>query len=1235
MIKRLTTTSLLAITAIICFAQAQKIPFEKYGVAEGLPEEFIFAPLQDDKGFIWFGTQNGLVKYDGYLFKVFQQGLDKTDTSSFQIRHVGGGLLKAKDGKIWIAESGGQGVVSFFDPAREKFRNFYPANTTTIGADESASILLFEDEEGNIWFNNYIGLTNQFNTCRLNPTSGVIKRYPVVDINKGNRYLTKYGTVESSGTIWLLDEKKNLNRFNRQKDSFEIIIPAGKDLLLLGKADTLRQMSKGSANRLLLTSTHGLYIFDSKNQKITKSYVHQPGTNSGITDSTLGAIEDLNGQIWVTHRQGKISLVHPSSNNIQTFTYGSSPLLYQEGIKAVQSYIVTAQNKEGILFQAWVGLQRPTFFMYYHFAKKTFSIYDYNFNLPNNPLPSTPYPYFSLIDRTGLLWLGTRPGLYKQAPKKQQMDHFRYRADEPNGLPSDSIQNLFEDSKKRLWIGTRNGLAIYQPGQDNFRVFRNNPSNPTSISNNSITMIQEDADGKIWIGTRNGLNLWQESSSSFKRFFYNQKEVNFIRFLYPDKQQRLWLSIQDKGVFVLDKNTGKILKSFLPDDKNPGSLSSKQIDVFYQDSRGTIWLGDGVDNQFGLYRLNATEDGFKHYLPISGDSSSISSNEIIFLTEDGKKRLWIGTDRGLNLYDFARDRFIRYYNNRDAYTSMPGYVIDKKGEPWFGTYSSLGLVSVDVEKRRLTAYGESKGLLQNDLSGGSNREITKDESGRFWLPTQRGLSVFDPETKSFVSYFEKDGFQPYNRSYVSIKTSNGDIWIGSSNGLNHIVPAKLLKKDITVPSIVITQVSINDSLYSQPDGTIFKQSVAYTNEIELKHWQKNLSFDFVALHYLRSENNQYSWKLENYDKDWTKPSYSRTVRYTNLSPGTYVFKVKGSNADGIWNETPTTITITILPPWWMTWWSYLGLFFSLSGMVVGYVFVRAESLRQKNKLLEEKVASRTEELKTKTFDLESSLNDLKSTQAQLIQSEKMASLGELTAGIAHEIQNPLNFVNNFSEVSNELIDEMNDELNKGDIEEAKFISFDIKQNLEKINHHGKRADAIVKGMLQHSRSSNSTKEPTNINKLADEYLRLAYHGLRAKDKSFNATLNTDFDESIGNINIIPQDIGRVILNLITNAFYATNEKMKSGIEGYEPTVSVSTKKEGDKVEIKVADNGNGIPQKVLDKIFQPFFTTKPTGQGTGLGLSLSYDIVKAHGGDLKVETKEGEGSEFIIQLPIV
>ncbi|MCT8340762.1 ATP-binding protein [Flavobacteriaceae bacterium TK19130] len=287
---------------------------------------------------------------------------------------------------------------------------------------------------------------------------------------------------------------------------------------------------------------------------------------------------------------------------------------------------------------------------------------------------------------------------------------------------------------------------------------------------------------------------------------------------------------------------------------------------------------------------------------------------------------------------------------------------------------------------------------------------------------------------------------------------------------------------------------------------------------------------------------------------------------------------------------------------------------------------KKELLANQNILLEKKVNEKTAELKQ-------SLIDLKATQQQLIQSEKMASLGELTAGIAHEIQNPLNFVNNFSEVSHELIDELEEELVEGNLKEVNEILVDIKQNLGKIHHHGQRADAIVKGMLQHSRSSSVSKEDTDINKLADEYLRLAYHGLRAKDKNFNATLNTHFDEAIVLLQVIPQDLGRVLLNLITNALYAVNEKKKTAGPAYSPTVSIATKKERGGVQILVKDNGDGIPKAILDKIFQPFFTTKPTGKGTGLGLSMSYDIIKAHGGEITVTTVEGEGTTFTIQIP--
>jgi len=314
---------------------------------------------------------------------------------------------------------------------------------------------------------------------------------------------------------------------------------------------------------------------------------------------------------------------------------------------------------------------------------------------------------------------------------------------------------------------------------------------------------------------------------------------------------------------------------------------------------------------------------------------------------------------------------------------------------------------------------------------------------------------------------------------------------------------------------------------------------------------------------------------------------------------------------------------------------YLALNFAFTSRALEQKLTEVELLsNEKQQILAGQNEMLEKEVSERTAALNHSLEELKITQKQLIHQEKMASLGELTAGIAHEIQNPLNFVNNFSEMNTELLGELKAEADKGNLTEVKLLADDVIKNEEKINHHGKRADGIVKGMLLHSRQTSGTKELTDINKLAEEYLGLAFHGLRAKDKNFNAEVKTDLDGSIGEIKLVRQDIGRVLLNLYNNAFYAVNEKRKTAPESHQPSVSVQTKRVDDRVEVRITDNGNGISKKLIDKIFQPFFTTKPAGQGTGLGLSLSYDVVKAHGGDIKVESREGEFTEFLITIPM-
>jgi signal transduction histidine kinase len=523
--------------------------------------------------------------------------------------------------------------------------------------------------------------------------------------------------------------------------------------------------------------------------------------------------------------------------------------------------------------------------------------------------------------------------------------------------------------------------------------------------------------------------------------------------------------------------------------------------------------------------------------------------------------------------------------------------------------------------------------------------------GYVWFPSSRGL--IRAQKKELNDYLDKkidtidwqlydDGDGMLNRQCVGARhssvTPDGRLLFVTFGGLVEVDPNQITKNPVP-PSVVIHQVMCDNEDAGLDQNKTFKPG------------NHRYIFEYSGLSLVAPQKVQFKFKLIGYDKNWISAVGDRKAFYTNIPSGNYTFRVIACNNDGVWNTEGASYSFKVASFFYETTWFRILLVIALSFLIWLIVKWKTSAARKQNEILEAEVALRTIDLNKANSELNQSLNNLKATQSQLIQSEKMASLGELTAGIAHEIQNPLNFVNNFSEVNNELIDELNEELDKGDIDEVKAISKDIKENGQKILHHGKRADAIVKGMLQHSRTSSGVKELTDINALADEYLRLSYHGLRAKDKSFNSDFKTEFDESLPKINVIPQDIGRVLLNLINNAFYAVDKRAKEttpqppkgGAKNdqteYRPTVIIRTASSksplgGLGVILTVNDNGGGINKNIIDKIFQPFFTTKPTGSGTGLGLSLSYDIIKVHGGEIKVESKEGEGTEFIIQIPI-
>ncbi|NNJ88856.1 MAG: hypothetical protein HKP53_05605, partial [Eudoraea sp.] len=596
------------------------------------------------------------------------------------------------------------------------------------------------------------------------------------------------------------------------------------------------------------------------------------------------------------------------------------------------------------------------------------------------------------------------------------------------------------------------------------------------------------------------------------------------------------------------------------------------------------------------------------------------------ILEDLSGQVWAGSvEGGVYKVNELTDQLELVFTGpaiRDLY-------VDKKGILWAG--ANTGLWSTDKDWTKMSPFKINE---TGTFLGEWTYSLIGDDADNLWIGTDVAIVKLGADRKNKEIFGIKNGVQVngFPDLGYAYNDKDGRVYFASSpNGYFTFRPEEF-KKASGKQALYAMDLKVNNQAVNPEKNGILETSLYKADEIRLNYNENNFSLSFAAVDLRAELKKRIFYMLEGYDLEWQESLSGQKVTYNKVPSGNYTltFKTAIRNSSD-WEEK--SLRISIAPPWWKTSWAY-GAYATL--LVLGVFYF--DKYQKRRILAKEKALAKEKEL-AHAREIEKAYVKLKATQNQLVHSEKMASLGELTAGIAHEIQNPLNFVNNFSEVSVELLEEMQEELSNGDLEDAKALMEDIKQNLDKINHHGKRADGIVKGMLQHSRASSGEKELTDLNVLADEYLRLAYHGLRAKDKTFNATLDTHFDKALGKVNVVPQDIGRVILNLITNAFYVVKEKSSfakaSEDETYEPTVTVSTKKTKNGVEISVKDNGNGIPKKIQDKIFQPFFTTKPTGEGTGLGLSMSYDIVtKGHEGELRVDTKEGKGTTFTIELPI-
>lgn len=852
------------------------------------------------------------------------------------------------------------------------------------------------------------------------------------------------------------------------------------------------------------------------------------------------------------------------------------------------------------------------------------TVYDVNVNNIRNV---NDKPVYSICaDDEGEIWATSDGlGLIRINPVTGKIIQYSEIQGNPNSVWSSSCSSIFKHRSGVLWVSfLSNGLIKVEKQKKIIPTYL--PLNPAAIQNLSGKRLSADVRAVLPLDSTHLL------VGALSNLCVIDTKTGTADFARNKKGKEIVKELADPGLytsFAKDRHGNIIVgtwrrKYFIynPDndffreysDQTGFSLAplGNQTRALLLDSQNRLWITTEaavavIDEDLFL---NATPDNinFKTYPIGPGKTGGITGLPAFCLFEDSRKNIWIGTAQGLNRIS-PEGTVEQFVNNIEDLKTLSENDVrsireDDEGHIWIGTNGG-GINRYDPATREFTAF-----TMRNGLPDESIYTFLFSAEKNIWLSSNRGLAEFNPKTGTVKKFTPYDGLQnyEYNTNAAGIMP-DGRLVFGGTSGVNVFDPSSL-HSNSSVPEIALNAFKI------------FNKEIALPQEgITVKHDENNLAFEFAALSFYRSAENQYAYKMENFDPDWIYCGNAHTASYNNLPPGSYVFTVKGSNSGGAWNTKGVSFPITILPPWWQTWWARVIAVIFLSFCIYFFIQLRTKSLRDQRRDLEEKVEERTAELK--------------SSQQQLIQQEKLASLGQITAGIAHELKNPLNFVTNFADLSVGLIDEMKHVQSEEDRNE---ILGDLEVNLSKINEHGKRADGIVQSMLQHTRSGSAATElrPTNINSLADECFDLAFESVKARSQNFRCQVDKQLDPSLPKISVMPQEISRALISILNNAFYAAREKsvaLRTSDQEFVPKVSLVTRLLPGTVSISISDNGSGIPDSVREKIFQPFFTTKPTGQGTGLGLSICYDIIKAHNGEIKVDTSPSSGTTFTILLP--
>ncbi|MBC7830342.1 MAG: response regulator [Chitinophagaceae bacterium] len=1065
----------LLVLPAIPLAQQPKLKFKRITSEQGLSNSTVESIFQDSRGFIWFGTRDGLNRYDGYQIVIYRY--DPKDTNSISDNYIRY-IYEDRNHVMWVGTTNG---LNRFNTAENNFVRYKHNPSDPKSISNNLVTCIYEDQNGSLWVSSFGGGINLFQ-----PEQNGFTRFthsPKRGSISDNR--VNYIFEDSRGNFWVGTEK-GLNLFNRQSGNFRpisISTPPGNEANNVIRV--IKEDAKG--NLLLGTEENGLIVFDPEANSF-KQYRHEEKNAASLASNLVRSIlVDRKGNVWIGSVNGCLDLLKQASDS------------------------------------------------FFHYQ-----------NEPGN--------IFSLSQRT--------------------------------------VSSLFEDNQGNLWVGThRGGVNLYMPNSEKFTLFRQN-ANESSLSYNDVKAFCEDRSGNIWIGTDGGgLNLFDPFQNTFKHYKYdpyNPKSIgsNEILGITEDSDGNLWVATWGGGLCLLNKHTGSFTR-YVNDPSNKHSISSNYVQQIFEDRNRNLWIATYYG---GLNLFNCQTKQFVRITDDSIHQTKLHGNNIVSLNEDNAGNLWVGTDDGgLNCYNAKTKSFSHYFNKGEKMPDLRVLFIDSKGRLWVG---QAGLYSFNPKNDSFSIYTYKGGLSTEFIKG-----MVEDAYGNFWIATSNGITQFNPENFYIKKYNNADGLQGLEfETNACLEAKDGQIFFGGLNGFNSFYPDDI-KTNTFIPPVYITDFQLfNKKIIAGEEASPLQLDITITKQIRLAYKQSTFSFGFAALNYTASENNQYAYKLENWDKDWIYARSERKASYTNLSPGTYTFRVKASNNDGVWNENGPSVEVIITPPFWATWWFRTLMILAIAGTVISYFqFRRRQELRK----LEER---KKEELH----------------QVQL----------QFFTNISHEFRTPLSLIlGPLEKLQKENNDSAFDHYYKVMYRNAKRLMNLINELMDfRKTESGALKLNVMPGNMQ-----------LFLDEMAEEFSELAIQ------KKIDFVVKVP--EDTGEVWFDRQIVEKIAVNLISNSFKYTVDGGKITVEvfnsindfkpGFENELVFKNDYLGKKyMYLCVSDNGIGISKESIQHLFERFYKISDTHLGSGIGLAFVKSLALLHKANIYVYSERNKGTEIIIGLPV-